>query len=308
MAEENIDEIIREILSEDKKVEEEGEEEILPSEELYECPVCHHTVSEDAQFCPYCYAVFDEKVDYKMLLETLIGKLKPMVKLASSEGVSVPGIKEDIAQAKKHAGMKNFEAGYAPLQRAYLSVMNALVDHFKKELEKYELVMGMNSDVRELYSKAEGYLEEWEIDDFLTAMNEMKEKASKISKEMKAYLEKLEGVEHAIDIAKKFEIPVDKALGVVDTAKDIADSKKYGDAVNVLDEALTPIKDDIESTMTAFLKVVKDKLLQETYKGKSASRNVMRLIRELKVYRDEGNYVKVLEKMDEINRELSKEN
>ncbi|NPA74951.1 MAG: zinc ribbon domain-containing protein [Euryarchaeota archaeon] len=308
MAEENIDEIIREILSEDKKVEEEGEEEILPSEELYECPICHHTVSEDAQFCPYCYAVFDEKVDYKMLLETLIGKLKPMVKLASSEGVSVPGIKEDIAQAKKHAGMKNFEAGYAPLQRAYLSVMNALVDHFKKELEKYELVMGMNSDVRELYSKAEGYLEEWEIDDFLTAMNEMKEKASKISKEMKAYLEKLEGVEHAIDIAKKFEIPVDKALGVVDTAKDIADSKKYGDAVNVLDEALTPIKDDIESTMTAFLKVVKDKLLQETYKGKSASRNVMRLIRELKVYRDEGNYVKVLEKMDEINRELSKEN
>ncbi len=306
MAEENIDEIIREILTENKSDEEEVE--ILPEEEeLYECPMCHHTVSEDALFCPYCYAVFDESIDYKMLIETIISKMKIMLKIANEEGITIPGIKEKIAESKKHAAKKDFSAGYGPLQDAYLTIMNTLVDNFRRELEKYEIIMGMEPSIREQYTKAETYLEEWEIEDFVKTMNELKEKASKISKEMKMYLEKLESVENAIQIAKGFGITVDKALGVVDTAKDIADTKKYGDAINVLDEALTPIKGEIDDTITSFLKVVKEKLLQEAYKGKSSSKNIMRMIRELKVYRDDGNYVKVLEKMDEINRELSKE-
>ncbi len=304
MPEENIDEIIREILTENKEGTEDGE--ILPDEEeLYECPVCHHTVSEDAQFCPYCYAVFDENIEYKMLLETLIGKMKSTLKMATDEGLSFSGIKDNIAKAKKYAASKDFASGYLPLQEAYFKIMTELIDHFKNDLEKYEIVMGMDSKVRELYNAAEEYLEEWELEDYIKTMNELKEKSAEISKDMKAYLEKLESVEHAIQIAKGFGIAVDKALGVVDTAKDIADTKKYGDAISVLDEALTPIKGDIDNTITSFLKVVKEKLLQETYQGKPASRNVMRMIRELKVYRDEGNYVKVLEKMEAIDKELS---
>ena len=240
-------------------------------------------------------------------METLIGKLKSAVKLAAEENIPPDEVKRAIAKAKKYALIQDFSTGYAPLQKAYLYITGELVKHFKKHLEKYELVVGMNSEIRELYNTAGAYLDEWEFESFIDTMKELKDKASKVSKEMKEFLEKLEEVENAIETAKKLNIDVSKSLSVVDTAKDMSDSKKYVDAIGVLDEALTPIKDEIDNTMKSFLKIVKEELVKATYSGKSNSKEVMRLIRELKIYRDEGNYVKVLKKMGDINEILLEE-
>ncbi len=306
MPEENIDEIIQEILSEEKKVEEGAEEEIIPTEELYECPVCHHQVSESADFCPYCYAVFDEKVDYKMLLETLIKKLKFIIPLAKDMGIPLDAVNQHIKEAKKYAARQDYPSGYAHLHDAYFYLIKEVVDRYRGDLEKYEIMMGVNADLRDIYARASGYLEEWDIENFLKEFEELKSRAEEISKDLRQYLEKLEGVENAIRIARKFGIETEKVENVVDTAKDIADNKKYGDAIKVLDEALTPIKDEIEEVMASFLALVKEEVMRSTYSGKSNAKNIIRLVREMKVYRDEGNLVKVLEKMEEINKEMSK--
>ncbi|GEM_PF-3051032 len=306
MAEENIDEIIQEILSEEKKVDEGKEEDLLPSEELYECPVCHHQVSEEAQFCPYCFAVFDENVDYKMLIETLIKKLKFLVPIANQLNVPKENVNLHIKEAKKYAAKEDYPSGYAHLHDAYFYLIKSVVERFSQELEKYEIMMGMNNEIRELYGKASGYLDEWDLENFITVFGQLKEKASELSKDLREYLEKLEEVENALAIARKFGIDTNKASNVVDTAKDIADDKKYSDAIKVLDEALTPIKDEIENAMGSFLTLVKEEVMRATYSGKGSAKKIIRLVREMKIYWDEGNLVKVLEKMDEISKEMSK--
>ncbi len=306
MPEENIDEIIQEILSEEKKVEEGSEEEIIPPEELYECPVCHHQVYEDAKFCPYCYAVFEEDVDYKMLIETLIKKLKFIIPLARELKLPMAKVNEKIKEAKKYAGTNDYPTGYTHLQEAYYTLIKSIVDEYKKEMEKYEIMMGLNADIRSMYTTASGYLEDWDIENFVKVFNEMKEKATALSRDLKAYLEKLESVENALEIAKGFGIDVEKSIKVVDTSKDMADARKYQEAVKVLNESLTPIKDEIQEKMQAFLKMVKEEVMRATYSGNSNAKSIIKLVRELKFYWDEGNLVKVLEKMDEINKEMSK--
>ncbi len=308
MAEENIDEIIQEILSEEKKVEEGEEEEIIPAEELYECPVCHHQVSENADFCPYCFAVFDENVDYKMLLETLIKKLKFLIPVANEIKVPMDVVNQHIKEAKKYAARQDYPSGYAHLHDAYFYIIKEIVEYYKREMDKYEIMMGVNSEIRDMYGKANAYLEDWDIENFMPAFDELKKRAETLSKDLRQYLEKLESVENAIHIARKFGINTESAENVVDTAKDIADNRKYTDAVKVLDEALTPIKDDIEEVMGSFLSLVKEEVMRSTYSGKSNAKNIIRLVREMKIYRDEGNLVKVLEKMEEISNEMSMKN
>ena len=307
MPEENIDEIIQEILSEEKKVEDEQGEEILEPEELYECPVCHHQVSEDALFCPYCYAVFDEKADYKMLIDTIIKKLKTLIGFATEISLPLSGVNENIREAKKYAAKDDYPSGYSHLQNAYFTVVKGLVDYYQKELEKYELMIGVNPEIRDLYSKAGVYLDEWDIESFIKTFNELKERAAEISKDLKQYLEKLEAVERAVEIASKFDITTEKILNIIDTAKDMAESRKYEGAIKVLNEAFMPVKDDIEKAMTSFLQVVKEEVTRETFSGKSNAKNIIRAVREMKVYHDEGNYLKVLEKMGEIEELMSKE-
>ncbi len=307
MPEENIDEIIQEILSEEKKVDEGKEEEIIPPEELYECPVCHHQVYEDAKFCPYCYAVFEEDVDYKMLIETLIKKLKLIIPLAQELKIPMKEANANIKEAKKYAASDDYPTGYTHLQEAYYTLIKSIVDEYKKEMEKYEIMMGLNAEIRGMYTTASNYLEDWDIENFVNVFNQMKEKATSISRNLKEYLEKLEGVENALEIAKGFDINVEKALKVVDTSKDMADAKKYEDAIKVLNEALTPIKDEIQEKMQSFLQMVKEEVMRSTYSGKSNAKNIIKLVRELKFHWDEGDLVKVLYKMDEINKEMSKE-
>ncbi len=307
MPEENIDEIIQEILSEEKKVEEAPEEEVIPTEELYECPVCHHQVYEDAKFCPYCYAVFEEDVDYRNLIETLIKKLKFVIPLAQKLNVPLASVNENIKEAKKFATSDDYPSGYAHLQEAYYTVVKGIVDAYQQELEKYEVMMGLDTEIRDMYTRAKDYLDEWDLESFTKLFEKLTKKASEVSKDLKSYLDKLESVENALKIAKDFGIDTTKAEKVVDTSKDMADAKKYADAAKLLNEALLPIKDEIEAKMEPFLKMVKEEVMRSTYSGSSDAKTVIRLVRELKVYKDEGNLIKVLQKMDEISKEMSKQ-
>ncbi len=306
MVEENIDEIIQEILSEEKKVDEGQTEEILEPEELYECPVCHHQVSEDAKFCPYCYAVFDENVDYRMLIDTLIKKLKSLIIMANKIKLPLTEVNTHIKEAKKYAAKEDYPSGYSHLQSAYYKLVKDLVDYYKGEMSKYELMIGMNNEIRDLYTKANAYLDEWDMENFAKSYEELKVRSEEISKDLKEYLERLEEVEHAIEIAAKYNIPTDKVANIVDTAKDMADSKKYDGAVKVLSEAFTPVKSEIEAAMTSFLKLVKDEVTRDTFAGKSNAKGIIMAVREMKIYWDENNLVKVLEKMEEIDNMLSK--
>ena len=305
MPEENIDEIIEDILKGGEKGEE--EEEILPvEEEIYECPTCHHTVPEDAKFCPYCFTVFDENVDYKMLLETIIGRMRFLLQTAIKMGIDVSNIMLNIKKTKEFALSKNYTKGFETLQTTYVSLIEDVIEHLKNELVKYEALIGLDSEIRDMYSKAGTYLDEWDIESFNPLFEEIKKKASEASKELKGYLEKLESVENALKIAKDFNIDVTKSENIIDTAKDMAENKKYAEAKKLLDDTFTPIKDNIEDAVKKFLVMIKDEVMRSTYSGKSTTKKIIKLVREIKVYLNEGDYVKVLERIDKISKELAK--
>lgn len=304
MPEENIDEIIEDILKGEEKGEE--EEEIMPEEEeIYECPTCHHTVPEDAKFCPYCFTVFDESVDYKMILETIIRKMRKPLQTAIKMGIDVSNTMMNIKKTKEYALSKNYTKGYETLQSAYVFLIKEVIENLKNELVKYEVLIGLDSEIRDMYSKAGTYLDEWDIESFMPLFEEIKKKSMEVSKELKGYLEKLESVENALKIAKNFNIDVTKSENIIDTAKDMAENKKYGEASKLLDDAFTPIKDEIEDVIKKFLTMVKNEVMRESYSGKTTTKKIIKLVREIKIHLDEGDYVKVLERIDKISKEIS---
>ena len=303
MPEENIDEIIQEILGEKK--EEVSEEEILEAEEIYECPVCHHTVPSDAKFCPYCFAVFDENVDYKMLIETLIRKLKLLLLEAKNLKIPLTTANRRIQEAKVFTLKKDFPSGYSTLQEIYVELIKQVVDTYRKRLEEFKRIAELSDEVKKYYDAIEEDLDEWDIEGIREKFAELKRMVSEISKEVKAYVEKLEEIEKAIKIARKFNINTEKAEKIVENARTVAESKKYKGAMKILDEAFIPLKQDVESAMKNYLRLVKDEVTRATYSGDSKSKNILRTVRELKVYWDEENIPKVLIKMDEIDHLLS---
>ena len=304
MPEENIDEIIQEILGE-KKDEEISEEEILEGEEIYECPVCHHTVPSDAKFCPYCFAVFDENVDYKMLIETLIRKLKLLLMEAKNLKIPLREANLRIQEAKKFIGKKDFPSGYSVLQEVYLKIIKEVIEMYRKQVENFQKISELNEDVKKYYDAVKEDLDEWNIENLKKNLSELQRKASEISKEVKAYVEKVEEIEKAIKIAKEFHINTEKAERIIENARAIAEDKKYKGAMKILDEAFTPIKGEVENAMKNYLRLVKNEVTRATYSGDSKSKDILRAVRELKVYWDEDNIPKVLIKMDELNKLIS---
>ena len=304
MPEENIDEIIQEILGE-KKEEEVSEEEILEAEEIYECPVCHHTVPSDAKFCPYCFAVFDENVDYKMLIETLIRKLRSL--LIDAKNLKIPLKDENlrIQEARKFVIKRDFPSGYSVLQDTYVKLIKEVLDAYNKKLAEFKKISELSDEVKKYYNITEKDLDEWDIESLKKNFEELKQKVSEVSKEVKAYVEKMEEVEKAIKIAKKFKINTEKAEKIIKNARVIAENKKYKGAMKILDEVFIPLKGDVENAMKNYLKLVKNEVTRATYSGDSKSKDILRTVRELKVYWDEGNIPKVLIKMDEIDHILS---
>ncbi len=304
MPEENIDEIIQEILGEKK--EEVSEEEILEEVEIYECPICHHTVPSDAKFCPYCFAVFDENVDYKMLIETIIRKLKPLIIEAKDLKIPLGEVNAAIHRARSSALKRDFPSGYSALQDVYVKLIRKIVELYHKQLETYKKIADLSDEVRESYEKVKSELDEWNIVDFKKNFEELKKKVAEVSKDVKAYVEKLEEIERAIKIAKRFNINTEQAEKILENARVIAESKKYKGAMKILDETFIPIKNDVENAMKNYLRLVKEEVTRAVYSGDSKSKEILRAMRELKVYWDEKNIPKVLFKMDELDGLLTK--
>ncbi len=306
MPEESIDEIIEEILRESEEKESAEEEELVVTEEVYECPVCHHTVPPDAKFCPYCYAVFEDDVNYRDLTDTLIKKLKMLARYASERNIPLPALKKSVGEAKRRALAKDFQGSFEVLQEAYVNIMNTIIPELKKEIENYTAVIGVDSSLREIYGRAENLLEEWDINGVITHLNELKSRAEKLSKELRLFLEELDRAERAVTIAKNFSINPEKAVEAIDRAKDLADKKQYREARETLKEAFTPLREDIDATVEKLLKIAHEELMRRVTRGGKETKKVLRLVKELKIYRDEGNWLGVLEKMDAISKELSK--
>ena len=305
MPEENIDEIIQEILGE-KKEGEVSEEEILEEEEIYECPVCHHTVPSDAKFCPYCFAVFDENVDYKMLIETLIRKLKFLLVEVKNLKIPLKDATRGIQEARKFTLKKDFPSGYSVLQDIYVKLTKNVLDAYSKKLEEFKKISELSDEVKKYYNAIKEDLDEWDIESLKKNFEELRRKVSEISKVVKAYVEKLEEIEKAIKIAKKFKINTEKAEKIIKNARAIAENKKYKGAMKILDETFIPLKGDVENAMKNYLRLVKNEMTRATYSGDSKSKDILRTVRELKVYWDEDNIPKVLIKMDEIDNLLGR--
>ena len=304
MPEENIDEIIQEILGE-KKEEEVSEEEILEEEEIYECPVCHHTVPSDAKFCPYCFAVFDENVDYKMLIETLIRKLKSLLLEAKNLNIPLKDANRRIHEARQFALKRDFPSGYSVLQDVYVKLIREVVDAYNKKLEEFKRISELSDDVKKYYEVVKEDLKEWDVESLKKNFKELEQIVSEISKEVKAYVEKLEEIEKAVEIARRFNINTEKAEKIVNNARAVAENKKYKGAMKILDDTFIPIKGEVENAMKNYLRLVKNEVTRATYSGGAKSKDILRTVRELKVYWDEENIPKVLIKMDEIDQLLS---
>jgi len=300
MGDEKIDEVIEEIVKE-------GEKKIIGEDilgEFQECPSCHHLIPINAKYCPYCFEILDEDVDMKFIIKELIDKLNYLARMATSRDIYVPNLVDNIKTAKGYIKKGELGAGHRLLQDSYIDLMYRITNSILEEARRYRVLLKANPNTRDNFKKLENLIDEWDIEGALKILLELEVEYEEFSRALQNFLEDLERAERAVNIAEDFDIDTTIALEMIDKAKDEADNRNYKKARKLLQDAFIPLKSDIERSMNEMLDLIKNRIGDIVYKDEITAKRMIKLLNELKFYWKEENLIAVLEKLDDLKREL----
>jgi len=300
MGDDKIDEVIEEIVKE-------GEKKIIGEDilgEFQECPSCHHLIPINAKYCPYCFEILDESVDMKFIIKELIDKLNYLARIATSRDIYVPNLVDNIKTSKGYIKKGKLIEGHHLLQESYIDLMYRITNSIMEEARRYKVLLKANPGTKENFKKLENLIDEWDIEGALKILLELEAEYEEFSRSLQSFLEDLERAERAVNIAEDFNIDTTLTLEIIDRAKDEADNRNYKKARRLLKEAFVPLKDEIERSMNEMLDMIKEKIGEIVYKDEITAKRMIKLLNELKFYWKEENLIAVLEKLDDLKREL----